>query len=153
MSHCAICKKGILNPVMVEYHRQIEERLFKAEIAAHICSECKELYYDGPILERFELQAALELLKMGEKRGSAVRFIRKSLGFLAKDLAELLGTTAETVSRWENGKQQVDYKTRALLASMVVDALEGQHTTLDTLKMLQEPISSEKEVVLSPVAA
>ena len=33
-----------------------------------------------------------------------IRFLRRCVGWSGQDFAEHMGTTAETVSRWENGR-------------------------------------------------
>ena len=56
--------------------------------------------------------------------------MRKALGLKAQELATLLGTTKETVSRWENGKHSVDRPTFAVLATLVIDASKDRRSTL-----------------------
>ena len=97
MQRCAKCNKGTLEPAKVEFQRRVEDRTFRGEIAAHRCGHCGEISFDGPVLERFDLLVALELARSGEESGTSIRFTRKALGLMAKELAELFATSAETV--------------------------------------------------------
>ncbi|HTP29443.1 MAG TPA: hypothetical protein VMK12_27735, partial [Anaeromyxobacteraceae bacterium] len=65
-------------------------------------------------------------------------------------LAELLDVTIETISRWEHGKQSLDRRAVALLASMVLDRIEGRTSTLDRLKALLKPEPLPSVVQLVP---
>ena len=71
MERCNRCKKGRLDAARVEFQRRVEDRLFRGEVAALRCAECGEVYFDGPVLERFDLQVALELVRSGEQSGAA----------------------------------------------------------------------------------
>ncbi|HOU91961.1 MAG TPA: helix-turn-helix domain-containing protein [Polyangiaceae bacterium] len=54
-------------------------------------------------LARLELRAAITVLHDVDHVGGAeLRFARKAMGLRQVDLAEHLGVTGETVSRWEN---------------------------------------------------
>jgi transcriptional regulator with XRE-family HTH domain len=75
----------------------------------------------------------------GPATGEAFRFMRKVLGIPAIELAELLDVAPETVSRWENGKLPIERRALALLASMVLDRVEGVTTTLERLRSLRDP--------------
>jgi putative zinc finger/helix-turn-helix YgiT family protein len=49
-----------------------------------------------------------------------IRFLRKQLGLFAVELAMHLGTTPETVSRWENGRTPMGVTADRLLRLMVI---------------------------------
>jgi DNA-binding transcriptional regulator YiaG len=54
-------------------------------------------------LEQLELRAAITVLASVELvSGAELKFARKAMGLKQIDLAEHLGVTGETVSRWEN---------------------------------------------------
>lgn len=49
-----------------------------------------------------------------------IRFLRKSLGWSGRDFAAHLGVTAESVSRWENGREEMGPQADRLLRMMAV---------------------------------
>jgi len=97
-----------------------------------------------------ELRVASEVVKLGMVSGAAVRFIRKSLGFTAKQLAELLSRGPETVSHWETGATPVDRLAWAALASLVSERLGEASTTLKTLEAAAHPPRHPRVIELSP---
>ena len=60
-----------------------------------------------------------------------VKFLRKSLEMTAKDLAEQLEVTPETISRWENGKIPLGPSSEKLLRLMVGIRLDGLAPAVD----------------------
>jgi len=77
-------------------------------ISAYKCPKCKQI---NPVILRIK-----EIHRIiGEKlinrnsllMGSEVTFLRKEMGIRAKDLAQILGVTQVTVSRWENEREQI----------------------------------------------
>jgi transcriptional regulator with XRE-family HTH domain len=84
----------------------------------------------------------------GPATGETFRFMRKSLGMRAADLAELLDVTPETISRWETGKLDVARSAWATLADVVVEQAEGRSRMLDRLRTLREPKKLAKAVRL-----
>jgi len=75
--------------------------------------------------------------------GEAFRFMRKAAGLRAKELAELLDVTPETISRWEKEHRQPDRKAMMVLGDLVLDRLKGEETALDRLRAL----GSERQAV------
>jgi DNA-binding transcriptional regulator YiaG len=55
--------------------------------------------------------------------GRDVRFLRKALGWLSRELASKLEVRDETVSRWENGKEPVGPTSEKLLRLIVAEFL------------------------------
>jgi transcriptional regulator with XRE-family HTH domain len=61
-------------------------------------------------------------------RGSDIRFLRKQLGFSAKDWASFLRTDTSTLSRWENSQQGVGTQSDTLIRLLyfrILDEKEG----------------------------
>jgi putative zinc finger/helix-turn-helix YgiT family protein len=145
---CARCKVGKLEKTTALDSIDVGKHTFTAEIPALKCRACGEIYFDGPSLERFELQAAVELAWAGEATGETMRFMRKAAGLRALEFADLLAVTPETVSRWETGKQAVENRAMALLGALVVERSEGRTSTLDTLKALKKPRKLARRVRL-----
>ncbi len=139
MEKCPSCGRGELREVELELDREVCGRRFKAVGPAMRCEACGEEIIDYGVLGMFDLAIAADLASNGPATGEAFRFMRKALAFPAKDLALLLAVTPETVSRWENEKLPVERRALALLASMVLEKVEGQTSTLDRLRALAKP--------------
>lgn len=70
------------------------------------CDKCGEHEVAIPNLEGLHRAIARSLAQRHSALlGPEVRFLRKWLGHSGQDFAALMGVTAETVSRWENGKR------------------------------------------------
>lgn len=54
----------------------------------------------------------------------------------AADVANVLGVTAETVSRWETGQRDVDRHVFALLGALAIAAVEGRPSPAERFKAL-----------------
>jgi YgiT-type zinc finger domain-containing protein len=146
MKKCIQCggtrfeRRGDRHIVEVAGHR------FTGEVPVEACVACGETYTSADAIEHVELAAAAKLADSGAVDGESFRFMRHALGFTAKDLATELRTTAETISRWENGTRGVDPLAWATVAAMVRDRLEGSTRTLEQLKAIREPRKLAKAV-------
>ena len=150
MKRCYECKSGKLVAVTVEIDRAVAGHTFKAAVPAVRCATCGEETYAGEDLAAFEVAIAGELARHGVVSAEAFSFMRRAIGLMARDLAELLDVAPETVSRWEHGKLPLERCPFALLSAMVLDTLEGRTTTLDRLKALLKPEPLPKLVRLVP---
>ncbi|MDX2088302.1 MAG: helix-turn-helix domain-containing protein [Kofleriaceae bacterium] len=73
--------------------------------------------------------------------------MRKALGMRAVDLAQLLDVTAETVSRWETGKIDVETRAFALLGTLVIERLEGRDDAVQRLRAIEKASTAEPVVL------
>lgn len=72
------------------------------------CPECGEEYWGIDAWDALDETIVRVLAeKDGRLTGQEVRFIRMYLGVTGKHFARLMGVKPETVSRWENNKQQM----------------------------------------------
>ncbi len=149
MKRCERCKTGKLEKTVAPDSVEVGKHVFTAKVPGLKCRQCGEIYFDGPSLERFELRVAVELARAGESSGDVMRFMRKTAGLRAMELAELLGVTPETVSRWETGKQPVEHRAMAVVGALVAERLEGKTSTLDNLKALRRPRKLAREIELT----
>jgi putative zinc finger/helix-turn-helix YgiT family protein len=141
VARCPICREGKLVKGKAPAQVHVGKHLFTAELPAMCCDKCDEVYFDGSDLRRFESQAAAELAKAGESSAEALVFQRKTLGLMAKELAELLDIRPEHLSKWENGKLPVERRAAALVAAMVLEHVQGRSSTLECLRALRRPIT------------
>lgn len=148
MKNCVTCGKGPLKLAEIEFHREVAGHVFTATIPANVCEACGEEYVAGEDLGRFERTIARTLLDAGEASGEAFKFARKAMGLREVDLAQVLGVTPETVSRWETGVHPIDPMALAVLALLVQDAVAGSTTTLEALKARAKPKPLAKRVTL-----
>ncbi len=134
MKKCPTCEKGTLRPAEQTLHDEVNGHVFTATVMGETCDACGEGLIDGRDVERFELGVVGALLDAGDDSPEVFRLARKTLGFTATDLAGILCVTAETISRWENGKQSIDSMALAILALLVRDAANGSTATQDALR-------------------
>lgn len=100
------------------------------------CSKCEEYEVLIPNADGLHRAIARSVLAKTERlSGAEVRFLRKVLGWSGTDFAEHMGTTAETISRWENGTAAIGPQADRLLRLMVMsrDPVED-YRKLDLLK-------------------
>jgi putative zinc finger/helix-turn-helix YgiT family protein len=93
---------------------------FTTEVPVLVCQSCGESYLPNETKRSFDFAVAKELAREGIVNPEAFKFMRKRLRLTAKNLAELLFTTPETISRWENGKCPLDLKAVKLLGAMIL---------------------------------
>ncbi len=145
MKTCVMCK-GRLEAVTVGEVIDVDGHAFAARIPAARCTSCRETFIGAEDLAAFETAVAVRLADAGASSPGAFRFMRKAVGLKASDLAALLDVTAETMSRWENGKLPIPRAPAALLGAMVRDAAEGRTVTRDALARLGNPRKLGKRV-------
>ncbi len=85
------------------------------------CPKCGEYEVAIPQIEDLHKAIAQALIKKPSRLHAAeVRYLRKYLGWSGADFAAHMGTTRETVSRWENGDMPIGPTADRLLRLMVV---------------------------------
>lgn len=112
------------------------------------CATCGEAEIAIPRIEALNrsLGAAL-IAKASRLTGDEVRFLRKSLGWSARTFAARMGTSPETVSRWENGKQSMAQSSERLLRVLVAIEVPIEEYTSESLEhIVDEPARSERQV-------
>ena len=136
---CSKCGAKALLPSKLSVTRKVAGHAFKDDLDATTCGACGEELIDGKSIEGFDLRIALELARAGIATPDALQFMRSATGLRAKELAALLGLSAEHVSRVEKGKAPADKRTVALLAAVLEDQEEGTTRTLDQLRAQGHP--------------
>ena len=75
-------------------------------------------------------------IAQGPPSGDGFAFIRKTLGFTAARLGELLGVRAETISRWENDASSFDRATWLALGDLALERAGLKTSSLARLERL-----------------
>lgn len=133
---CKLCGQKRAHPGDTVERWTFGDLTIAVTVPATVCDACGESLVHGDDLARAENAVTRALIDAGSTDPKAVRWLRKAAGLRAIDLAELLDVAAETVSRWENGARAIDRAALAVLAGLVLDALEGITTTRDRLRAL-----------------
>jgi transcriptional regulator with XRE-family HTH domain len=149
VSRCVRCHGTELPEIEHTLPVTIAGQKFELADVMQVCANCKEAYLAPGTLETFWKRAALELARTGARTGEAVRFMRKALALRAQDFADLIGQTAENVSRVENGKIPPDLRTVAILGSLLEDQASGSTATMDKLRALRERKRPRPKIVVS----
>lgn len=125
---CVSCDyEGQMEATTEAHEVTVGDRTICGDVPAAKCPRCGEVYVEGSDLERFELEVAEAIVRAGVVSGATFRFLRHRLGMQAKDLAALLDTTPETISRWEKGQRDVDRAAWLTLAMLVADRKDGRN--------------------------
>jgi putative zinc finger/helix-turn-helix YgiT family protein len=118
MSTSEICvhdTRSEVLPVHLSLEFGIPLRLHKA-VQCSRCAHCGLVTHSIPYPEKLAAAAAVYRSMIPEKlSGKEIRFIRKSLGYTAKEMAAALEIAPETFSRWENGHAAINPSSERLL--------------------------------------
>ncbi len=98
---CIKCGHGKLKRASEKQRIVVAKILFVSELPVTLCPKCGESYVAHDVLAGFERGVARRLAEKGPATGETFRFMRKAIGLPAKEVASLLSTAPETVSRWK----------------------------------------------------
>ena len=107
------------------------------------CSGCGEESVAIPKINQLnEVLAKAMAIKSQRLEPGEIRFLRKFLGWSGKIFAQRLGVTPETVSRWENGAQQMGPTSEKLLRLSAIALSPADDYPIPELekKITDEPI-------------
>lgn len=127
-------------------------------ITQYSCVSCGEEYAAVPAPDKLHRVIGLELCRHRKALllPEEIRFLRKELGLKAKDLAASLGVDDATVSRWENGKQQIGEGSDRLLRALYLSCAEEEQDRRSVLALLQgfpqqrKAIREQRSISLNP---
>lgn len=106
--------------------------LLDAEIMK--CDECGEEYYSFGDIEKLHRKIAdILIMKEDLLLGKEIRFLRKHLGYSGILFATLIGYAHETLSRIENGNQEVTPVLDRLIRFIVANKLSNRSYDLHDL--------------------
>jgi len=101
------------------------------------CPKCGETEVAIPAIEGLHRAIAGALIRKRARLVAAeIKYLRKFLGWSGADFAEHVGTTPETVSRWEHGKMPMGSAAERLLRLMVATSAPVSNYTVDVLAEL-----------------
>lgn len=106
---CHKCKTEMVCEKTVYHYRESGlEDVFLDGIDAHRCPNCDEEIISIPnVPELHNLIASILIEKDSPLTDVEIRFLRKNAGLSAIALSKYMGVDNATISRWENGKQEV----------------------------------------------
>ena len=99
------------------------------------CGHCGQYEVAIPHIEELHRVMALAVARKSARLTPAeIRFLRTTLGWSGRELADHMGATAETVSRWEHGKTPMGPQADRLLRLMVLHRTLPESFDLSHLK-------------------
>lgn len=126
--------RNVEDKIELEVARKQTAVFVRQDMPAVVCETCGEAYFGSADVGDFELQVAMEAGARGFIHGPVLRFMRTAISFSAKDLANLLDVTAETVSRWENGHTAIPRTVFIVVTALVEDHAAKRTVTRERLE-------------------
>jgi DNA-binding transcriptional regulator YiaG len=136
---CERCGREALLDIVIDDSTDVCGHSFTASMPATRCAACRQVVIQAAQVKRFERRIAVELAKAAVRSADGFRFLRTVLEMSPPGLAELLDVPVEYVHYWESGKWPVDPRAMAVLASLTLGRFDGQHASLDCLRVLRMP--------------
>lgn len=144
MKRCPNCKEAEIRKVRERFVDEFpladgrKLQFMFEDFPQQVCASCGERAYDAKDLAAAEDAITRELVARGVRDPAVFRHLRKTLGLKATEFADLLGVTAETISRWENGHNEPDRAVWATMEHLVDDHFGNRTTTFDRLRAFGE---------------
>lgn len=134
MKKCTGCGATELEKRVEVERLTLDGVVFEKRVKVTACSRCAETFVNIEALAGFYLHVARQLVKVGVSGPQGFRHLRKAMELQSGELAELLGVTPETVSRWEKGKRSIETVYLKVLQMLARDFFKGTSTTRDVLR-------------------
>ena len=102
-------------------------------ISQFVCDECGETYASIPNMAKLHrvIGKIICIERKALMQAAEIKFLRKNLQLKSKELAQWLGVTPSTVSRWENEKAEIGEAQDRLLRSIYMLSIsERNHTAI-----------------------
>ncbi len=108
--HCHICNSDTFERRTVELCTKVgEHSVLDRSVTRPVCTHCGEFTVPAQALEKVELRAVVvAFTEAATVSGAMLRFARKALGMTQGDLAERIGATPESLSRWEREERPME---------------------------------------------
>ncbi len=130
-------------------------------ILQYTCEDCGETYASIPAMEK--LHRVIGEIICRERKAllqpDEIKFLRKNMQLKSKELAQWLGVTPSTVSRWENGKKDIGESQDRLLRSIYLLSVsekdhkaicDGTTNIFKELPQKRKKIKSPREISFNP---
>ena len=99
------------------------------------CGHCGQYEVAIPRIEELHRTMAIAVARKSARlTPPEIRFLRTTLGWSGKELADHMGAAPETVSRWEHGKTPIGPQADRLLRLMVLHGTSPESFDLSHLK-------------------
>ncbi len=125
------------------------DNVYLCNITLHKCQNCGAV--DLEIPAQLGLHAQLARILANQARpltAKEFRFLRKHTGLSGKDFATHIGVTAETVSRWENGKENISGPADTVIRHIALLCTAPDDYSVVDLKKILENRKLYQELVL-----
>ena len=144
MKKCVTCgQRGTFHKGLVPHSIHVGDYEFAGKVVASICPNCRESYVSYDSLGEFEQNVADKIIRSGMRTGSSFRFLRKTIGLSAVELARIIGVRPESISRWESGRRVVDRGAFFELESLVAESASGERPSV---RSMIDALNSPKEL-------
>lgn len=132
---CVVCETEM--PTQRENYRYTESGLphvILQDVEVRRCPQCGEVEVAIPLIEDLHRVIAYALLrKLTRLTPEEIRYLRTFPGWSSTALAAYMGTTPETVSRWEHGPTPIGKTADRLLRLLVATQLPSTEGVVETL--------------------
>lgn len=130
-------------------------------ISQYLCEKCGESYASIPNMQQLHRVIGIYICKERKAllKPKEIKFLRKDLHLRSKGLAQTLGVTPETVSRWETGTNDIGEPHDRLLRSlyMMYASEQANHMVCDSiidtfqsLPIKRKKITQTTDIILNP---
>lgn len=138
MRTCIACGKEMTREVINHRYRESGlDYVVLLGVEMRRCPFCGEEELVIPRMEELHRVIARAVAsREGALTGSEIRFLRKYLGLSGVTFAKRIGVSHETVSRWENDKQEMSPPLERFLRLMVFNEKPATHYPLERLEVL-----------------
>lgn len=109
------------------------------------CSKCGDHEVVIPRIEELHRVLAAAVVRQASRlTKDELKFLRKYQGYSGVDFAKVIGVAAETVSRWENGKEKIGATTEKLIRMLVVHTQPSRSYPIEALKRITQDRSPRR---------
>jgi putative transcriptional regulator len=109
------------------------------------CSKCGDHEVVIPRIEELHRVLAAAVVRQASRLSKdELKFLRKHLGYSGVDFAKVIGVAAETISRWENGKENIGATTEKLIRMLVVHTQPTRSYPIETLATITEALTPRR---------
>jgi DNA-binding XRE family transcriptional regulator len=121
---CFNCGSDRMTQQCMDLPVKVGEYAAANSVQVPVCQDCGEYSFSSSQIHDAELKAAIAVLVDKGASGAVFRSVRKILGLKQTELAALLDVSAETISRFECGKQVVQPATRLAVEALTRRVVE-----------------------------